>query len=481
MVFLVYSYPQCVIICFIYVAKGLYENFRYYRAKSDIQLRLKSPVKMHPTLAFFIELLDALAQKKIVMASLRYKPLEERVAFSGDYDFVTSQENIDAILQVLFDLATASQCNFVINRVKYGKVVISLFGQTDTNPIVIEIWTYLEVRFEQTLNYLFWEDVKAHLIEDPKMGYALSKEFEALYYISHLKTKKKDLTLPLIRERLAFYIDVLKEDYPEYMEWYRTLAADSARLKEIGTKANSALVERGILFTAQDREKAKMAKQLRRKISLHRVYSQLLRRLKITPVVGPDGVGKTSIIEALKKRSRSRIKYYRFKNLFRHNFLYQLSFPFLKRKLNAEVAKNQYDDLYGEWLVTIASLRFPLLALVTFLGKRFYFSDRFFHDLILKDTRFLDRKAVLRENWKALIKKSPRTFWFLQLDAPAEVILSRKQELNADAIRCYRKEVFRMYLEKPSRIYSYINTDNSIEVCGDVLMKTARNSGIKAK
>lgn len=436
---------------------------------------------LHPTLSFFKQLLDTLAQKKIVMASLRYKPLEERVAFSGDYDFITSEENVDAILEVLFALATASRFNFVINRVKYGKIVVSLFGTSDARPIILEIWTYLEVRFEKTLGYLFWEDIEPHIIYREGMGYTLSLEFEALYYISHLKTKNKDLTLPLIRERLDYYSEVLKDGYSEYRQWYQALAADSSLRNEIGTKANSALVEKGILYTARDREKAGMAKRLRLRISLHRIYSQWLRRMKITPVVGPDGVGKTSIIEALKKRSRSKIKYYRFKNLFRHNLLYQLSFPFLNRKLEKAVAKNQFDDIYGAWLVTIASLRFPLLALIALLGKRFFFSDRFFHDLILKDTRFPEKKAVLRGNWKALLKKTPRTFWFLHLDAPTEVVLSRKQELNGDAVDCYRSEVFRMYLEKPSRIYSYINTANPIETCGDVLMKTARNIGIKSR
>lgn len=436
---------------------------------------------MHPTIAFFKQLLDTLAQKKIVMASLRYKPLEERVAFSGDYDFVTSETSVDAILGVLHTLATASGCNFVINRVKYGKIVISLFGRADADPVVLEIWTYLEVRFEKTLNYLFWTDIEPHIVHDEEMGYALSTEFEALYYISHLKTKKKELTLPLIRERLAYYSDVLKEPYPQYREWYMALAADSTLLEEIGTKANSILVEKGILFTQQAREKAALAKRLRLQISMHRIYSQWLRRIKIIPVVGPDGVGKTSIIEALKKRSRSTLKYYRFKNLFRHNFLYQLTAPFLKRRLASRVEKNQYDDIYGAWLVTIASLRFPLLALVTFFGKRFFFSDRFFHDLILKDTRFPEKKAALRENWKALLKRTPRSFWFVQLDAPTTVVLSRKEELNGDAIDCYRKEVFRMYLEKPSRIYSYINTDNPIETCSGVLITTARHSGIKAR
>ncbi len=79
---------------------------------------------IYPTISFLKYFLETLKNRNIVMAHLRYKPLTEDVTFDGDYGFVTSPKNTDNILQVLFDMVSAANINFVINRVKYGKLMI---------------------------------------------------------------------------------------------------------------------------------------------------------------------------------------------------------------------------------------------------------------------------------------------------------------------------------------------------------------------
>jgi len=383
-------------------------------------------------------------------------------------------------LKILFEMATVSEIDFVINRSKYGKTMIYIYSAHETRPILLEIWSYLDVKREsETLGYMLWEDIAEHIVYDQKQGYTLSLELEALYYLSHLKSKKKELSAELIQTRLRHYKEVTKTFSEEYSNWFETLLERPQERDAVASKANRALVKLGVLFTPKEAVKASSERQLRMKISLHRIYAQMMKKVKIIPVVGPDGVGKTSLIERLKKRSYSKIKYYRFKNLFRHSVFYQIMALFLRRGAAKNIAKNQYDDLYGDKMVTIAALRYPLLALSSILSKRFYLSDRFFHDLILQDVRFLERKAHLRKNWKQLLHKSPATFWFIHLDAPTDVILSRKDELNAEAINRYREDVFMMYLEKPSLVYSYINTALPIEVCSEHLLQAGKAIGIK--
>jgi len=433
------------------------------------------------TVSFLINFLETLKQEAISIVPLRYKELHEDLAFSGDYDFIISKNSIDSVLKTLFKLASASNINFVINRAKFGKVKIFIYDPQDARSIDLELWTHLEVKDDSTLAYIFYEDIEPYISMQKDKSYALSLDIEALYYLSHLKSKNKDLSMDEIQLRLKYYKNALETEYPQLHQWYETVINDTSTLKKYATQANNILVNKKILYTKEDREKSKQERSTRLKISRQRIYSQWMRALKITPVVGPDGVGKTSIIEAIKKQSRSKIKYYRFKNLFRHNFIYQISRYFLQKKLPKDTQKNQYDDIYGALIIRIASLYFPFLALRSLLSKKFFFSDRFFHDFIIKDTRFLEKKAVLREDWKALLQRTPNSFWFLHLDAPTDIILERKQELNKEAIDSYRHDIFTMYLQKPPLIYSYINTSLTLDNCTQVLMQTAKDIRIKAK
>ncbi len=433
------------------------------------------------TINFFINFLEKLKHNRVHMVSLRYKKIHKDVAFSGDYDFIVSENSVDMILKTLFELAQNSSINFVINRAKFGKIKISIYNQTGTKSIDLELWTHLEVKDDNTLSYIFYEDISSHIIIEKDYSCSLPLEIEALYYLSHLKTKNKDLSKDEIQMRLKHYRDSLKNNYPQLFQYYTAVIDDISSIKKYASKANSLLVEKEILFTRKDKMKLKQERIRRFKISKHRIYSQYLRAFKIIPVVGPDGVGKTTVIESIKEHSYSKVSSYRFKNLFRHNIIYQISRYFLQNNLPKETPKNQYDDFYGELIIYIALIYFPFLAFRNLLSSKFLFTDRFFHDFIIKDTRFLDKEALLRENWKALLKKVPNSFWFLHLDAPTKTILKRKQEMNQEAIDTYRYNIFTMYLQKPSIIYSYINTSLPLQNSTHVLMETAKTIKIKKK
>ena len=274
-------------------------------------------------------------------------------------------------------------------------------------------------------------------------------------------------------------MDALRNENSTLSTLYERLLNDAASLDKIASEANNILIEKGLLYTEANKEKKEKVQEIRFKRAKGRIYAQMLRKVKVIPVVGPDGVGKTSVIEEMKRKSHSKIKYYRFKGLFRHSLLYKLSSLYLRKKLPKRVPKNQYDDIYGAWLIRIASLRYPFVVLAAWLSGRFYFSDRFFHDFIIQDTRFLEKEAKLRQNWKELLKLTPNSFWFIHLDAPTKVILSRKDELNAAAIESYRRYIFQMYLEKPSLLYSYVNTSLDLQRCVTPLLHTSKLIGMK--
>ncbi len=252
------------------------------------------------------------------------------------------------------------------------------------------------------------------------------------------------------------------------------------------------LSEAGISFTIDKikSEKTKIIVYEKGQTSNLILYHQLnIKKLsrkmyckKIIPVVGPDGVGKTTLIDELVLCTDEKAQYYRFKKLFRKSFIYHISYRYLTKKLSKihgkKVEKNDFDDYYGVFIIFTALIRYPLLMLSTFFGRKMILSDRYFYDYILKDISFKDKKIVLRDKWKFLLKMIPNSYWFLQLDAPTDIILARKQEMTRYDIEMYRKLMFKLYLNKPSVVYTYINTKNDLNECKNVLEQEARNNGL---
>jgi len=218
---------------------------------------------------------------------------------------------------------------------------------------------------------------------------------------------------------------------------------------------------------------------------IKRMRIALLKKTRIIPVVGPDGAGKTAMLDELKQQARLPVRRYRFKNLIRHNLLYQISRLWLLKKVESEIpgdikkaaVKDYYDDIIGDRVIGYGAVYYPFLATKQFLNRGFLFVDRFFHDFIIQNARFNESDSKLRNNWKYLLKRTPDTFWFLHLDAPNHIILSRKQELSEQAINAYRECMFEMYLQKPSPAYSYINTELPITNCVETIKKMGEEIG----
>lgn len=207
-----------------------------------------------------------------------------------------------------------------------------------------------------------------------------------------------------------------------------------------------------------------------------------LRKLKILPVIGPDGAGKTTLLTQVIKELNQKIFYKRFKKIVRRSIIYNIVQPinkyFLTKKLGRKPEKDQHDDIHYLLIIFAGLGYYPYLFFQSLFKKNIIILDRFFYDYLLKDISFMEKKTCLRKNWKFLLKFIPKSYWIIHLDANAEIILSRKEELSFDDIEKYRELNFMLYLNKPSVVYSYINTGLEIERCKNILLKTGRKSKV---
>ena len=203
------------------------------------------------------------------------------------------------------------------------------------------------------------------------------------------------------------------------------------------------------------------------------------RKLKIFPIVGPDGVGKTTLLTSSIDIKKKEIVYKRFKKIVRRSVIYNILYPlnrfFLKRKFGQKPEKDQHDDIHYFMVLLAGIMYYPYLIFNSKIQKKTVFVDRFFNDYLLENISFLDRKTILRRNWKSLLMLIPTVFWEIHLDAKPKIILSRKDELKKRDVKKYKKYNFLIYLEKPSFVYTYINTGLEIEKCKFFLDHTLQN------
>lgn len=201
-----------------------------------------------------------------------------------------------------------------------------------------------------------------------------------------------------------------------------------------------------------------------------------LIKQKIFPVVGPDGVGKTTLLRSSINFDKKNIIYKRFKKIVRRSIIYNLLYPItrwnLKRKLGFKPEKDQHDDTYYILCLIAGLFYYPYLLYLTKIKKQTIIIDRFFNDYFLENISFLENKTLLRKHWRNLLEFVPKVYWQIQLDAKPKIILSRKDELKKRDVKKYKQYNFKMYLQKPSIIYTYINTGLDIEDCKEFLQHT---------
>jgi thymidylate kinase len=141
--------------------------------------------------------------------------------------------------------------------------------------------------------------------------------------------------------------------------------------------------------------------------------------------MGPDGCGKTTIIDGVKNDLTE---------IFRQNRQYHL-FP-KNKKDNAVIVTDPHSQKARGYLGSVLKLFYFLyLYTVGYWGKvyplkiksTFIIFDRYFHDLMVDPKRYRDKSGL---NWlKFIAFFIPKPDLWILLDAPAEVIQKRKAEV----------------------------------------------------
>jgi hypothetical protein len=417
----------------------------------------------------------------LVLVPLRPRSRDADTALSGgDYDFLMPPEGFETLIGVLFERAAAERASFSVRRVRAHKVEVFLHVPEAERSIALEIWTRLEVRdpARRSARCVNFGALAVHVEtggDEPRLAPSL----EIAYYLSHLATREKDLQRPLVRERLARYRELARARAPEMLSMLDGI--DSLGVGPTAELANAFLRRTGVL-AGRSRLQAWLESVGARFASSRRAARRRrVARSRVVAITGPDGSGKSTVIESWRGLLGESLRHQRFKGLFRHHPAYQVLHALRARRAtgggDAPMAKNRFDEQHARALFAIARSSWPFFRLLVLLtGRRCL--DRGFPDLLFARLRDPSAVPALHAEWRAMARRMPQPDWHVHLDAPHDVVRARKQELSLEALRGYRSGMAQIVGAAPCAAFTRLDTSTSLDATLASLRLAARALGV---
>lgn len=369
---------------------------------------------------------------------LRPRIMDPNTAHIGDFDYLFDPANVEIIYRKALDAASECGSGVSLDQAAPHKRVIN-FGYPDSYRIKCELWPWAEMSGPGSQRFtLGWAD-----LEQVRGSSETFKTTLALIYLTHLHHKSKSLDADEVQWRLQQYLGELSgSDCTETERAHRTFRDLTEGFICTATANRIALQELRNIGLRPKRYKLP-SRLARRALTTSKRRS--LARTRIVPVVGPDGVGKTSVIGAYTTGNfRPEATSLRYKTLFRKLGLFRAIYQANQKLADRGVdtfgtTKSNLIDERISPLVVLSTL--PTYCLLTFwvtiirlLRKdHIVLMDRYFWDYLILPRSSTGQLARIRSA-RALLQATPRASLAVVLVAPPKSIRSRKEELDEPTI-----------------------------------------------
>lgn len=373
-----------------------------------------------------LQLTEMADGNRLPMVWLRPRLLDIGTLCDDDLDFLYNPDRLFVILKVLFDLCRDHGLSLrLIQQSTSFKTKMEILVSPG-RVLQLEMWPHAEFRNHRGHGWLtrcavpFAEFQQLTEIQKPSALGAM--------FLLHLHHKDKDLLSASVQERLR-YFSRLENMSHELQSCMKSMLAGHATIKTGYACARDWLDACGI--GVHDPVTYQLQK-------IVRYFSGIrIPAIRTIAVVGPDGSGKTTLIETCRKNlPPASFHFVRFKRYFRR---------VLVHVFKAE-PRNVRDEKMLWLVLPVAWLHFMLVRMALGWFKPAVM-DRYFYDYLAKDVRS-DIKPLSKITgysfWSFLL---PRPTQLVVASCPSAVILSRKAEMQPDSIQ----DLYDLYLDQVCR------------------------------
>jgi hypothetical protein len=377
-------------------------------------------------------------------ALLRETALGTAAVDAGDVDLLGGRGDVDALLVQLDDLCRELDLNLLVERTGPRKTRVSLYSGDLLHALHLDLWTDLW-QLADGRRSLRWQDV-VPLCRSVDGGFArMPLRLEVAVYLEHLRAKRKNLSSAGVRTRLDDYAAALAGGGTEQDGLGEALASVAA--------APPGALPEELLARASGILEQELGRRHRWRTPWRRLEDALRRgwaRRSVPPpgvravvLVGPDGIGKSTVGKALVAAGVGWHEYVLGKSLYRRSLLFRTLYR-LNRITGSRFTQERIDEALPvlAYLAAVVRLRRRLVA----SGGRGLVIDRFLADFLYVG-RKADRAHFSRWAWLASVLYV--SLPVVHLTAPHPVLSMRKQEISATGLTRFDREMTRFYARRP--------------------------------
>ncbi|MDP2161648.1 MAG: hypothetical protein Q8K02_14280, partial [Flavobacterium sp.] len=302
-----------------------------------------------------------------------------------------------------------------------------------------------------------------HLFDAIKENKISAPAVVSLLFITHLFHKKKELTSEENVYRFDYFLNTLSatdlgNNYSSIVPLLQKVKDTTISIAEANSVALALLGQIGITSSASF--------FLTLKFYAYRIRNRFLNLSTITPIIGPDGVGKGSVSAKSLLHLKKWVPF-PFKQLYRVKGLYKARLSFVSNWRNQP--NNASDEGMGYYIFFIALLMLPILRLVKSSKKTLL--DRYFIDYYASPIRYVTANQVPKKLrfYKWLLYFTPVPNHMVFLGCSDDSLTARKNELPLVSVHFLQRLYCEFITEKRVPMVLFLSTENEVETTSEVL------------